>query len=859
MKNHRSSFPVVGLVLVLLLFAAGAFGQATTGSIAGTVQDSSGAVVPKATVKVTSNETGAVREGAANDSGGYSFLRLPPGLYLVRVTAQGFRAAEFKDVSVVVAIATTVDVILEVGSVTETVTVEGVAPVIENTTAQTTSTFDSKKVQDLPALGGRLDSIALLAPGVIPGFGNVNSNGATLSVNAQRARSNNFTIDGQDNNDNSIGGPGLFLSNIDVVKEFSIITNNFSAEYGRNQGAIVNIVTRSGTNSLHGALYGYHQNAFFNSNTFDNNRDGIVKPRFNDNIDGGTIGGPLVKDKAFFFFNIQSDWSRSISSNTSGVGARVITPAGLGAVIAACGINNALAAYRDHGPFSRGIGNPRAISVGTATATCASGSPVTFETARITRDVGTPFTEYDWGNKLDFNVTSKDTINFRYLFQDGVTKNANGSSAGYEINVPFRSQNLGATYTRQLTSRQLNEFRFNYGRLAVAFEGANTFPFSDATSNIARITMPAGFLSYGLATNLPQNRFVNTYQFVDNWSMQVGRHTIKAGADIRRQLTPVGFLPTINGAFTFTSMTNYIRNLPTQLNGAAGDPNLQVKETDLFFYFQDDFKILSNLTLNLGIRYEHTGQPLNVVHENTLARESNASTAFFLQSLPIENRIVPKLPADKNNWAPRFGFAYTPRFAKWLFGEDKTVIRGGFSIAYDPAFFNLLLNVSTAAPAVFLYVLPGVPAGGTVTMPADITGSNIASLFAPPLNTVDARRLNQTQFDRTFRSPYAENWTFGIQRQVNPEIALKCAMLVRGGLGYTRPATATRWLPGSIFPASDRPPGSASRTLSQRGSPPERSAAAWTTTSVWFAPAATRQPLRTTACSRALTAGCLNN
>jgi hypothetical protein len=823
-------FSILALALAFVLGAAApkVLAQgATTGSISGVVTDPQGGVIPGAIVKIISVDTGIERDTVSNDAGLFTMPRLASGKYTVRVSKQGFRLQEYREVIVRVAEDTALTARLELGSVTETVVVEATPPLVEANTAQTSNTFDQKKIGELPAVGNGLDAVALLAPGVIRGFGNVNSNGVTLSVNGQRSRSNNFTIDGQDNNDNTIGGPGLFLSIIDVVKEFTIITNNFSAEYGRNQGAIVNIVTKGGTNVVHGSLHASHQNSRLNANTFDNNRDGIVKPRFNDNRDAGAIGGPFKKDKAFFFFYLQSDQSKSISTNTSGVRARVITPAGLATIIGKCGATNTLVAYRDHGPFAQSIGNPTILpgSLGTGTYTpLASGDPCggssfDFETSRITRNTPTPTNQYDWGMKYDFYLTPKNTVNFRYLFQDGVTKNANGSSAGYEIDIPFRSQNLGVTYTRQLSSRQVNEVRFNYGRLAVAFEGANTFKFDDIQKNIARIAMPAGFLSFGLATNLPQNRFVRTWQWADNWTMQVGRHALKAGADLRRQLTPTGFLPTVNGAFTFSSsspvvpgpsssrgISNFIRNAPLQFNGAAGDKVLNIKETDLFLYFQDDFKIRPNFTLNLGIRYEYTGQPLNVVHDLTVARESNASTAFFNTALPLplSARTVPELAAPKKNFAPRFGFAYTPRWGQWLFGQDKTVIRGGFSIAYDPAFFNLLLNVSTAAPTVFLYVL----SGPRVAMPADVTGANLNTLFAPPVGTQDPRRLNQTQFDPSFRSPYAENWTFGIQRQLKPTLAFEVRYAGSRGVRLYQSRNGNPLVSGFLAPCAGQTTGS---------------------------------------------------
>jgi Carboxypeptidase regulatory-like domain/TonB-dependent Receptor Plug Domain len=783
-KNVRtvSSWGVWVFSFAFLLIPELVHGQATTGNIQGQVTDATGAGVTGAHVIVTNQETGAGRETDAGENGQFLVLRVAPGKYTVKVTKQGFRQYEVRDIGVAVALDTTVSAKLEIGGTSEVVVVEGgSAPLVEASTAQTTSEFDSAKIQDLPAVTGRLDTLALLSPGVIPGFGNVNANGTTLSVNGQRSRSNNFTIDGQDNNDNTLGGPGLFLSNIEVVDQFSIITNNFSAEYGRNQGAIVNLVTKSGTNNTHGTLFGYHQNDVFNANVFENDRDGIHKPHFNNNYDGGVLGGAIKKDKAFYFLNGSYDKQRSASVNTSTSNALVITPTGLNTLIAACGLTNTLAAYRDHGPFAQAIGSPQILPGSVTTANYVAlaandpcgGANFPFQVARISRVTPTPQTEWDGGGKFDFNLSPKNTLSVRYLLQDSVAQNQNGSSAGYEIDIPARSQNFGITFTRQLTSRQLNELRFNYGRLAVSFEGANTSPISQIGNNIARFSLPAGFLSFGLATNLPQNRKVNTYQWADNWSLIAGRNTFKAGADVRRQLTPTEFLPQVNGNFSFSRISPFIRNNPALdapaagaidrrgiLNGAAGNLLLPIKETDVFLYFQDDFKVKSNLTLNLGIRWEYTGQPLNIVHDITTQRESNPSTAFFDTAVPLDARTIPALNAPKKNFAPRLGFAYTPQWGKWLFGDNKTVIRGGYSIAYDPAFFNLLLNVSTATPTVFLYSLRGV------TVPTDVTGNNLRTQFSPPLGTADPRLLNQTRFDTNFRSPYAENWTFGIQRQI---------------------------------------------------------------------------------------------
>ncbi|MGH9769374.1 MAG: carboxypeptidase regulatory-like domain-containing protein, partial [Blastocatellia bacterium] len=294
-------------VAMLFCFSLTALAQSATGGVRGVVTDASGGALPGATVVAKNAATGIDIKTTTNSEGSYSVPRILPGRYSISVEAQGFKKSEITDVEVSVGKDTVVDTKLETGAITEVVTVTGGAEaLVEKDTVQISTTFQQKKVQELPVnIPGRgLDRIALLTPGVTVGFGNVNGNGVTLSANGQRARSNNFTIDGVDNNDLSIGGPNYFVRNPDVVGEYQVITNNFSAEYGRNQGAIINIVTRSGTNSYHGAAGWDHlDQKNFDSLTNLERRTGTQKdpaPSL-DNIFTYAVGGPVIKNKIFFF------------------------------------------------------------------------------------------------------------------------------------------------------------------------------------------------------------------------------------------------------------------------------------------------------------------------------------------------------------------------------------------------------------------------------------------------------------------------------------------------------------------------------------------------------------------------------
>jgi len=293
--------------MLFLLPAQPAMAQAQSGTIKGVVTDSNGGVVAGAKVTATNKDTGVTSPSFTTTGEGlYTIPNLLPGTYTITVEATGFKKAQVTDAAVKVGTEIDYNVVLQPGEVTETVTVVAGSENVVQTTSQISSSFETRKVEDLPSnsAGGGIDTLALLAPGVVPGFGNVNSNGTTLSVNGNRARSNNFTLDGTDNNDLTIGGPNFFVDNQDAVQEFQIVTNNYSAQYGRNQGAVVNIVTKSGTNEFHGSGFEFHRNSSAldaetnqeRSQTGRNTRD-----KFISNVFGGTFGGPIKKNKAFFF------------------------------------------------------------------------------------------------------------------------------------------------------------------------------------------------------------------------------------------------------------------------------------------------------------------------------------------------------------------------------------------------------------------------------------------------------------------------------------------------------------------------------------------------------------------------------
>jgi outer membrane receptor protein involved in Fe transport len=791
-----------------------AMAQATTGLIKGVVTDESGAVIPEADVTAKHTGTGLETKTKTNGQGLYTLPKLAPGPYTINIQKQGFKQQQFQEVTVVIGQDLTLDAVLHAGELSETVTVTASGEeLIQKEQTQISSRFESRKISELPIglAGGGIDQIALLAPGVAPGFGNVNSNGTTLSVNGNRARSNNFTIDGGDNNDLSIGGPNLFVDNQDIVSEFQIITNNFSAEYGRNQGAVVNIVTKSGTNDFHGTVFEFHRNRnFLESLTNIEKRGGDTgPPSLIQNTFGFTLGGPLWKDRAWFFGSFQDIRQPSTSIGRSDQPTIAAEDLAKLSLVPGFANNPVLHLLQDFSAFAiTDIGTVTERTDKPQNGTISIGG-VNFRVAYPQRQYSSPFIQPEYSARGDLKITDNHSVWYRKLYQESEETNslASPGSGGFIGNIPFSSNLDSATLTSQFGSNKVNEFRFVYNQLAVVFgggcEGERKGCIPDPRQAIGQSLTNVSFNGFnastgdrlqaiGPATNLPQDRKVTVYQFQDNFTYTKGRHQMKMGFDYRHLTNTVAFLPNISGAFRFPSEARILNNSPSFVNLAAGQFIIDYKENDQFYYFQDDWRVRDNLTLNLGVRYEYTGQPINTLHELTLARESDPGQAIWKQSLPIEARTFPKLPADKNNWAPRVGFAYRPKWesgaGKWLFGEqDQTVIRGGFSVAYDPAFYNLLLNASTATPTVFLNQTLNSVNSPVFPLPADFTNAGVQG-FAAANNIIakdlfDPRFFSQTGFSPDFHSPYSEQWSFGIQREIARNNVIEARYVGTHGVG----------------------------------------------------------------------------
>lgn len=794
------------LVATCLALCIPSFGQVLKGSISGTAVDQQGAVVSGAQVKATNVATGTVLTTTTDNSGLFRFSLIQAGTYKIEVSAQGFKTAQQNDILVVAGQDRGLGSLrLTVGEASTTIEVAATAPLIETTQAQVTNTFSGTTLTTFAGVQENqgLDNLALFVPGVVSvrdnGFSNTNG-GQGFSSNGLRGRNNDQQIDGQNNNDNSVGGPGLFVSDVEFVQQYVLVTNNFGPEYGRNAGSVVNIITKSGGNAWHGSVYENENSSILNSlnngqrNGFSQDANGnnlTQQPRLNDEFGGFTIGGPIVKNKAFFFggFDQELISTKSIFQSTG----LAPTPAGLAQLAACAPGSTGLAAYNKVGPYSISGGNPRPLN---NTSVDVSPACLGIDFAQVQRIVQTPTHNFNFTNRLDYQRGS-DNFMARYLFNRGNNFNIDfgDGAAGYPVSVPALSQAILVGWTHNLSSRMVNELRVGFNRLNVDF-GTNTLgtvPGADQVGTaVSRITFRTpGFLAVGTATNLPQSRIVNTWQAQDNWNFVMGKHTFKAGVNYTFQRSPNVFLPNINGAFQFQDWSTLLTNTPRTLALAAGDPSLDFREHDTFVYAGDDWKIGQHLTLNLGVTWSYYGQPADLFNQITVPRESNPATALWAstssplttgsatspvngQAIPLSARTFPTFPAPKNSFGPSVGFAYSPQWGGFLTGNGKTTIRGGYRLLYDPPFYNIYVNMSSSAPEVFLQSFSGA-AANSKPLPSVPNGTAVRSLYSSFLakGVFDPRQFADTSLSPNFGPDRVHSWSLGIERETSKNSAVE--------------------------------------------------------------------------------------
>jgi outer membrane receptor protein involved in Fe transport len=672
LKTRLSSASAV--LAFVLLFPAMGNAQTINGSISGAVKDQNGSAISGATVKVTRVGTGATREAITNSEGIYRIVGLPVGVYAVRVEQSGFQPQVNERVDVSVAIDATANFMLSTAAVQEVVIVTETAGLLETTQSQLVKTVNTRTILELPGRNN-LNGLALLNPGVLPT--NNARPGSGFAVNGNRTRSNNFTIDGANNNDESLSTPRQNLPP-EAIGEFQLITNNFAAEFGRNAGSYVNVITRSGNNQYHGiAHYTWQGNGLdgltTNQQRTYNTQRGLGladKPALRvarsvivDNLYGGTLGGPIKKDHTFFFNSLDFDDVRQTVSN---VQRNAISQAGVNALrsvssqFAPGALDFLLKTFpvanvpNDRGKIMLPFKDP-ADPTGTANIV------VPINDFNRTLNSGIPYGTDFWRYlaKVDTKINSKDQLSFRYIIDQFNDPGAPAALAGQEIGQTTRNQSFTINDVYAITSNLINESRITYSRRNINF--LENLPTTFTISGTPAFSFPAGNI------NFPQFRIDNAYELTDNLSYIRGRHTWKAGVNALRYDLNSFFAPNLRGTILYGSLTDLLLDQNATVSQFAGNGLVPARTYETGAFAQDDWRVNQDLTLNLGLRYEYVTTPFGFF--------SNAKS-------------------DLNNFGPAVGAAWNPKG----FRNGRFVLRGGYRISYDQVFQNVLLNVARNFP-----------------------------------------------------------------------------------------------------------------------------------------------------------------
>jgi hypothetical protein len=747
--------------------------------------------------------------------GSFSFKDVAVGQYTIVISAADFSTLTLHNVEVDAGRVQGLGVEkLQTGSAQTEVEVSTAQNILETAQSQVTTTFDTQAVTNLPTAGG-FDELALLIPGVVDTHDDnfSNSNGANFSVNGERGRANNFEIDGQSNNDTSITGPQVFFGNDEAIAEVQIITNSFSAQYGRNAGSVVNYITKSGTNTVHGsAIYKYSGN--FTSSLAQGVSKGVqfgfcgqgqtpaangcitpVVPRYVDNFYGGTLGVPIIKDKLWAFGSTYWDRETEAGSFATSEGTLFPTTAGLAQIAAAFPNNSSVAILQQLSPYAIPAGNPRqtafdntqglsnCTSAGCTETISANGISVpNVLFAPFARQVPFLSTDQEDLGRIDWQATPKDHLFLRYFYQTNPTAPDGATANGGYTNVADSVQSVGADETHTFGQHWVDQIRYSFQQSTLAFQGGG-FP-NCTIINVANcpaqvglasgsLTLPDGSLltGLGLPSGDPQGRVVKVGQVQDNANWTVGRHTITFGGELLYENAPSIFLPNANGNFTYDTLDDFIAggcpNGACSVGVAQGNPSFLFREKDLGLYFQDDWKVSPSLTLNLGLRWEFFGQPINYFHDLSIARQTG-SNPFWDTTLPLSETTVPLVANYYKNFEPRLGFAYNPAFNKRL------VIRGAYAINVDPEFQNIALNLAGSAP----FVAAGAvvcPAGSTNCIPTGgATFNTVQQQLAPQLPIGGDPALGaETTAPSNFRNPVGQTYTLGVQYQIRNSAVLE--------------------------------------------------------------------------------------
>jgi hypothetical protein len=744
----------------MLLLANGTWAQRLDGTLRVTVSDSSQASIEDAKVTVQNQATGVSVSTTASSAGTYVFPNLLVGTYTVTVEKDGFKKAVQKGVSVDSNQVAEAKIQLELGAVSSTVEVEAGSDLVKTESSTLEATFSGRAVQEVPinTLGGDVKEYSVYAPGTTTQQGGVLGSGG--SIGGARPRFNGFSIDGVDDNKIDTNGPTQPVIQ-ESVAEFTLLTNQFTAENGHSAGGQFNIVTKSGTNDWHGAGWEYNRNR--NYDAADNLQKERIESgqateldRFDYNRAGASTGGPIIHNKLFIYgaYEFQNNGLASTSPSFSSP-----TAAGLSTLMSLA-----------HGSAITDILKEFPV------APTANGTPVTVNGESI--PIGTiQSVAPNYANQHDFIVNAdlslgKHQLRGRFLFdrQRAPDFNSSQPQAQFLGTNDSDARKIIFTDAWAISNSVINDFRTSYSRL----NGPNLIVPS-AYSNFPNVEIDQLGSNLGPDSLAPQGYAQNVYQWIDNISYIHGKHTFKFGVEVRKYISPTNTLPRARGEWDYATLSQFINDyVPTGANGAlrgAGSGSVAENYNSFYWFVQDDWKVTPRLTLNLGLRYEYNGVP----------RDENLQAINGISDDPALGLFFRAPKPDVNNFAPRIGFAFDPR------GNGKWAIRGGAGVAYDVVPNNFAINslppqLQTEQSPSVTCALAGAPAWCATFNPANPTNPTAGQGFlqnggllqvnVPPTTQADARAATQALIPNVV-DPKVFTWTLGVQHELFKDSSLE--------------------------------------------------------------------------------------
>jgi outer membrane receptor protein involved in Fe transport len=781
MNSFFRAIRTLALVIFSLALFAGTSGFAQTfrGTILGSVTDSSGAAVPGATVTVKNADTGLVRTVTTSDDGGYAAPELPIGTYSVSVEKAGFKLGVVTGIKVEVSSERRADVTLQPGQLAQSVEVLGEElPMVESTSNTLGGIVESKVVTSLPVNGRDYQKLIFLVPGVTGSPDQITDSPGSFgifSVNGARGRANNFLLDGTDMNDGyrndpAINEAGVFgtpatILPVEAIAELHV-ASNFEAEYGRSAGAVVNVVTKSGTNQIHGSAFEFFRNNAMDARNFFNDTSLPQNP-FHNNQFGGSLGGPIIKDKTFFFIDYEglrevgAQSTPSCVPTANDILANAPTPSDATSINA---VSAKILAQK---------GWPAPNGTGSCIGNAVDGPAVSSNTV-----LATPFSNNVNGGiiKIDHNFNKDNLLTGRYFLGDSeqsfpLALVGGGALPNYNTFTPTRVQLVSISFVSVMSPSAINEVRVGWNRFAEGFfpQDRHFDPSTiglDTGASGADLGLPridvSPFPQLGASSSDTRHRVDANWHYIDNISWKHGKHDIKAGYEFRRTTVSQIFDSYFRGRIDFgstpgvTPLGNFLAGTPTGGFQYSGDSNRNTFENSHSIYLQDSYRWSSRVTLNLGLRYDYYGL-IQEKHGNF----TNFNPLTGADILVGQDRLY---QPDYNNVAPRASVAWD------VTGHQKTVVRAGFGIFYDAYSQDMFEG---HLPFNSFYD-PGPAYSGHAPHPISVAGTSGFALGAGPVfNTFPSLMSDRFGVDQNLRTPYMENYNLNLQQQINRKMTLQ--------------------------------------------------------------------------------------